>query len=769
MLSNRITLRLAFAVLVILLTSAGRASEVSWIKGSASPQAWSIEPDDPAETDVIHFSGPAAFHLNRCVRERELGGKPTLHLDRKNRTIELRFEPPPSDDCTSFFDPVCGFKGSFGPLEAGLWTFSGSQKGATFSMTFEVSGESPARDVYYVDAAATWANDGSSWADAFVYLQQALAVAREGQEIRVAEGVYRPDLGARFDTWDPNAAFQLKSGVILKGGYAGSSRPNPGARDVVLYESVLSGDLYGDDSPRVRPSDMADHFSRTENSFHVVDASGTDATAVLDGFTITGGNAIGSHDPDKLSCGGGIYNDGGSPTIGACLITGNAAKYYGGGVFNRSRSAPTLIGCTIAGNWATWWGGGIYNDWDSDIVMTQCVVTGNGAEYHGGGICGHTDGELTIWNSIISGNMAADPAWGRGGGLYSSLAVAELNHCTFVGNIAALGSTLACDSVGLSDRYDLRVSNCIFWDYGQTVWSGDQSALEIVYSDVRGGWPGPGNIDADPCFVQMGYWDLAGTPGDPHDDTWLEGDYHLLWGSPCVDTGDPHEGLDVDATDLDGRPRLAGVAVDMGAYELRNDPPVADAGRDVTGFSVKVDGGTGSVTLDASGSYDPEGLPLRYRWFLNDEVVSRDVSFTIELPVGEHTLTLVVSDSSGLSASDQVIASVMEVADAITLISPSAVKRSGKGKPVVALVILPEGMRPADVDRTEPSLLFPGGIKAESQSVFYWLNGRTLVLARFDKAKLMAAVPDNGTVELRVVGRLKNGRYFSGTDTVTIK
>jgi hypothetical protein len=78
---------------------------------------------------------------------------------------------------------------------------------------------------------------------------------------------------------------------------------------------------------------------------------------------------------------------------------------------------------------------------------------------------------------------------------------------------------------------------------------------------------GDGNIDADPCFVELGYWDVNGV--------WVEGDYHLLPNSPCIDAGDPDYVAGPNETDLDGKPRVMGGRVDMGAYEA---PIPAEAG-----------------------------------------------------------------------------------------------------------------------------------------------------------------------------------------------
>ena len=111
------------------------------------------------------------------------------------------------------------------------------------------------------------------------------------------------------------------------------------------------------------------------------------------------------------------------------------------------------------------------------------------------------------------------------------------------------------------------VSNCIFWDNGSYGISG---AVDATYSDIEGGWPGQGNIDADPCFVDLGYWDSNDTPDYPQ---WIEGDYHLLPDSPCINAGDPNYITEINERDLDGDPRVIGCRIDMGAFEYSNLVP----------------------------------------------------------------------------------------------------------------------------------------------------------------------------------------------------
>ncbi len=765
--SSRAGIQLIPLIAAVLFVSPGHANEVSWTEGQTGPSVWTIAPAEPNDADIVQFSGPVRFYINRCVAEAALRGKPKLIVDHGGGTVELTFEPPASTDCTVFYSPVCGLDGSFGPLEAGPWHFFCSAASVGFSVDFIVTGNGGIKSFCYVDPNAPGARTGSSWKDAMGCLQDALAIAEEGTEIRVAQGTYRPDVGAGIERGDQNATFRLKKGVVVKGGYAGWRGVNPNARHVPVYETILSGDLFHDDDPLSRLSEIVGDFDRGDNSFHVVTISETDSNAVLDGFTIMGGVAADSELPDDLNGGGGVYNDGGSATIRNCLIIGNGAVSYGGGFYSRGRCTPVLIDCAVADNWSNWAGGGVYYHRGSELIVSRCIIMSNGAEFQGGGICSHTGGQLLLSNSIISGNWSNDSTWGRGGGLYGSVADAYVNHCTFVGNRAAAGSALTCDLFAESDTSVMRLSNCIVWGDGRLIETEGQARVEIAYSDVRGGWPGEGNIDADPCFIQIGSWDDAGTASDPCDDTWTDGDHHLQWTSPCVDTASLDTVWEPNGTDLDGQPRVSGVTADMGAYETRNDPPVADAGPDVMGFTVASDA-PATLTLNPDESYDPEGLPLQYRWYRDGELVWEQAGFPVVLFPGARTFKLEVRDPTGLTAEDEVTATVALVISTRVYVSPKKMQRNS-GQDISMMLVMPRGKFAKDFDATEPLLLFPGGIPAVKQSTFMWLSGDAMVLGTFKRADVMAAVPANGRTELRAVGRLKDGRYFSAADYAMIE
>ncbi len=103
-----------------------------------------------------------------------------------------------------------------------------------------------ANKIIYVDDDSIGANDGSSWQDAYIYLQDALADANSSEkpvEIRVAQGFYKPDDGIEQIRYNLNSTFHLINGVTLSGGYAGISEIYPDERDIRKYETILSGDL----------------------------------------------------------------------------------------------------------------------------------------------------------------------------------------------------------------------------------------------------------------------------------------------------------------------------------------------------------------------------------------------------------------------------------------------------------------------------------------------------------------------------------------------
>jgi parallel beta-helix repeat protein/predicted outer membrane repeat protein len=424
--------------------------------------------------------------------------------------------------------------------------------------------------------------------------------------------------------------------------------------------------------------------------------------------TITGNSSY-SH-------GGGIYSSVESLTINNCTITGNSAEGSGGGIHSED-SDPNIDNCTISENSAKDSGGGIFCNGDltitnsninnnsaylvggiscRDTTLTNCTITGNSAEFIGGLACGGP-GSPTITNCIISGNFADKIC----GGVLCGTSEAKFSNCTITGNTA--GEHSGGIHCGFSN---LTINNCIFWGNeapdGPQIYLEDNSNVGVSYTDVQGGqadvfvepggtlnW-GLGNIDADPCFVEPGYWvydpTLVIEPNSPNA-VWVVGDYHLLPDSPCIDA----------ASDAD-------------------------------------------VYTDIEGNVRPFDFP--------------GVDNNGELPE---------FDMGAFEAAAE---------EARLLILPRVINRKSRQSRVMAWLRLPQGITKDQVDRDAPLLLYPGGTKAIRQFVIG--NRRrgskqANIIALFNKAELMDAIPAGGRVELQIFGHLlQPGQYFCGYDTVRI-
>jgi hypothetical protein len=246
--------------------------------------------------------------------------------------------------------------------------------------------------VWYVNAAAAGHHTGTSWADADTDLQAALTSAQPGDQIWVAQGTYKPTGGT-----DRTVSFALKGGVAVYGGFAGTEA-QLGQRDLAHHVTTLSGDIGV-------PGDSSD------NSYHVVTSSMLDASAVLDGFTITAGNANASNvtgpEDDR---GGGMYNDRSSPTLTNVTFSDNSAALFGGGMDNEV-SSPTLTNVTFSGNSAApanfGGGGGMCNFFSSSPTLTNVTFSDNSA-YHGGGMFTGGNSSATLSNCILFGDSGGE-------------------------------------------------------------------------------------------------------------------------------------------------------------------------------------------------------------------------------------------------------------------------------------------------------------------------------------------------------------------------
>ena len=420
-----------------------------------------------------------------------------------------------------------------------------------------------AQTIYYVDQNAKGSNNGTSWTDAYTDLAYALSTAKgfataaDPIEIWVAAGTYYPE--QLQGVTDPRSLiyFPLYDNVALYGGFNGTETALD-QRDPATNVTILSGDIgaRGDAS---------------DNCYHVVSSFDNDGTAVLDGFTIIGGNANGQ---GTSSEGGGMVITGGSPMITDCTFSANnaAGSNGGGGIYVDAGSTAQIMSCTFASNTAQSVGGAMAICGGSSLTITDCTFTGNTAGSDGGAIVNNSSSP-SVTNCTFSGNSAGT----LGGAMANSSSSPTVISCTFAGNSASQGMAIG-DTGGSSPT----VYDSILW--------GGTGTYEMNYG-------GTGSPTVTDCVIQGGYAysyttitadPLLGTLGSYNDG--LSGTTEtipLLPGSSAIGAGDSN------ATTYDQRGLYRESSPDIGAFQSR-------------GFTLVVTGGDGQTT--ATGTAFPSSL-----------------------------------------------------------------------------------------------------------------------------------------------------------------
>jgi len=504
--------------------------------------------------------------------------------------------------------------------------------------------------------------DCSSWENA-CDLQTALTGAATATEIWAAQGVYKPGPAG-----SNQVTFQLKNGVSLYGGFDGTETTRS-QRDWQAHLTVLSGDLE-DNDPIDDNGIVTDPAAMAGlNACHVVNAAGLDSTAILDGFTVTGGSALLDNDPAR-NCGG---NGGGMNISGSCSPTvihtsfiGNYARNSGGGIYVSSGGNPILSDVIIKNNRTNTNGGGIAVDVGAELAWDHLLIEGNVSNNGGGLYIGGSYHTLRISNATFTNNLATSTCcWTYGAGVYANMGTGghfvmdnvvfqgnqsgaygggmhingghpTLTNAFFSGNRSGYVGGAISMQQSAADLVNTTISGN-YSDHGGGIWiqvNPNIETLSVKNSIIWGNespastsgtlfnwqiWMDSAKLDATYSDIQTQESVVEGTGNINLDPQFvspvgaasaptLDGDYHLQTTSPAIDAGD--NTLVTTAIDLDGYPRRMDVS---SVIETGNGTtPIVDMGAyEAAGLPSAIvnDDQTvligAQVTLDGSASYDP--------------------------------------------------------------------------------------------------------------------------------------------------------------------
>ncbi len=260
-----------------------------------------------------------------------------------------------------------------------------------------------------------------------------------------------------------------------------------------------------------------------------------DTSCVLQGFTIRKRSSL-FHDLVVIT--------GASPKVQGNIVFGGGWRSYA--MVTLRRSQAVIRSNIIRGNYTDYQGHGVKSDSGYPMIEKNVIIYNNamsGFSTIEWGVI--IDAGILKYN-LIAGNGASGYEGASGGGVRTGDGPYEIVNNTIVGNWADAGMSrpfgggLYFHVPGIGDRISIRnniiVNNrYLFGAYGiisDSNWNGWD--YNLVYdndsTDYIGFEPGLHDIQADPHYAS---------------------NFHLLPGSPCIDSGDPSSPLDPDSTRAD--------------------------------------------------------------------------------------------------------------------------------------------------------------------------------------------------------------------------
>jgi hypothetical protein len=401
----------------------------------------------------------------------------------------------------------------------------------------------------YVNKNAIGTSDGSSWANAYTNLNQALSfgIGSTTTELWIASGIYTPhatDRAMNFTIASPN--------VSIYGGFSGNETALT-QRDFRVNRTILSGDLLSNDNTAY---DYV-NTTRDDNTFNLVKVNANDV--ILDGLTISDGHA-------RNAIAGSINSGAGLTVLNAvnnfevrnCVFENNVSFEAGSGILAPFNDAGSLIieNCEFKNNVAK--GGSCIYSY-AEANKTVNIKINNSLFDNNKAINLNTSGALGYSGSV---------AWIRAYGASSNVDVTFVNN-TFVNNLDTGTSnvitnraTICLDQEVASSVMTAKIYNCIFWNNKDI-----SNATAKAVRNARGSFPSTmivtNSIDSDNFSTVLIKQNILTT------DPLFVGatNYQLAALSPAINYGDNSKVPASITEDLFGNTRTVGGTVDIGAYE----------------------------------------------------------------------------------------------------------------------------------------------------------------------------------------------------------
>ena len=405
---------------------------------------------------------------------------------------------------------------------------------AALSLSFFANAQTPdANGIIYVKPTATGNGSGSSWANATANLKTAITAAGVSK-VYAAVGYYHVQ-GSGF--------INMKNGVEIYGGFNPVNDETDWATRFLPNKQVGDyGDWWGLQGSVIDGID----WNFTGNEYILINNSNLDNTAVLDGFSVIGGNGYGT--------GGGIINNNASPTL-RNLVISSCSGLRGGAIYNNN-SSPVVTDVIISANYANETlsgtageGGGVHNRGNSSPVFTNTLFINNNAvvDYKGGAVYHTGTGTATFINCTFNNNTS---------GVNNPPSVMRFNSVTI--DETTSGTAVFINSIVFGTVYGTYTA---------------QNSMIQGHTDVANGNMNADDYAPNDIFISPTTGIVANL-----------GNYGLKNDAVVLNKGNNalFPGLDANSTDLAGNPRVRnddnqGI-IDMGAYENQHVPIVPTAG-----------------------------------------------------------------------------------------------------------------------------------------------------------------------------------------------